>query len=233
MVQAVKDALQQAADPEKAKTYTRFFKTGEGEYGSGDVFLGVTVPKQREIAQQFTGLTLQELELLLLGRMHEERLTAWLILVEKYERATEEEREHIVGFYLNHLRSVDNWDIVDLTAPKILGDWLLHKPEDSHMLNQLAASENLWQRRIAIVCTLTFIKAGQFTPTLGLAQTLLQDKEDLIHKAVGWMLREVGKRDQAALKAFLDQNLKEMPRTMLRYAIEKFPEEERQAYLKK
>jgi len=227
----VKQELGQAANKEKAVILTRFFKTGPGQYGAGDKFLGVTVPVQRAVVKKFVNLPLPEIEKLLVSPYHEHRLTAVLILVEQYAKAGDKERAAIVKFYLAHAKSVNNWDLVDLSAPKIVGEWLVERP-DEKLLARLVAAENLWERRIAVLATFAFIKRGKFTPTLSLAKKLLADQHDLMHKAVGWMLREVGKRDVKVLRDFLDHYAKRMPRTMLRYAIEKFGPEERAKYLK-
>ena len=220
-------ALQRRANPEKSKDYQRFFKTGKGEYGEGDIFLGLTVPETRAIAKQFSHLSLNQMLPNLKSKFHEERLAALLILVNNYQKTSSEE---IVKFYLQNTKYINNWDLVDLTADKILGNYLLN--EDKLILYQLAKSQNLWERRISIISTFAFIKNNQFDDTLKIAKMLIQDKHDLIHKAVGWMLREIGKRNQEVLENFLKQNYKMMPRTSLRYAIEKFPESKRQEYLK-
>ena len=219
--------LQQKANQEKARIYQRFFKTGKGEYGEGDVFLGLTVPETRAIAKQFSHISLNEIKQHLNSKFHEERLAALLILVNNYQKTKDEE---IVKFYLNNTKLVNNWDLVDLTADKIIGSNLLDK--DKSILYKLVESNNLWERRIAIISTFAFIKNNQFEDALNISKTLLKDKHDLIHKAVGWMLREVGKRNQETLENFLKQHYKLMPRTMLRYAIEKFPEALRKMYLK-
>ena len=215
------------ANAEKAKIYQRFFKTDKGEYGEGDIFLGLTVPQSREIAKQFINLKLEKISKHLNSRYHEERLIALLILVEKYKK---EKSPEIINFYLKNSKQINNWDLVDLTADKILGQHLLSK--DKSTIYKLAKSDNLWERRIAIISTFAFIRNNKFEDTLKLSKTLLKDEQDLIHKAVGWMLREIGKRNQDVLEEFLKKNYKQMPRTMLRYAIEKFPENQRQKYLK-
>ena len=214
-------------NPEKSKIYQRFFKTGKGEYGEGDIFLGLTVPETRAIAKQFSHLSLNQLIPHLNSKYHEERLLALLILVNNYQKTKSQD---IIDFYLKNTKYINNWDLVDLTADKILGNYLLNK--DKSILYQLVKSENLWERRISIISTFAFIKNNQFEDTLRISALLLKDKHDLIHKAVGWMLREVGKRNKPVLENFLKQNYKQMPRTMLRYAIEKFPEDLRQKYLK-
>jgi 3-methyladenine DNA glycosylase AlkD len=207
----------------------RFFKTGPGEYGEGDRFLGVMVPQIRAVVKACCGAPLAEVETLLRSVWHEERLLALLILVHQFERGDGRTRTAIDGVYRRATRSINNWDLVDLTAPKIVGPYLQHRSRAR--LYRLATSRNMWQRRIAILATFPYIKSGDFTDALALAEKLLGDKEDLMHKAVGWMLREVGKRDVATLEAFLENHHRRMPRTMLRYAIERFPDTQRQAWL--
>ncbi len=220
--------LKNAGNPEKALVLQRFFKTSPGQYGEGDIFLGIAVPQLRQIAKKHPHLNAKEIKELLSSKLHEERLTALLILVNNYQ--AKNNKKEIVEFYLSNTKHINNWDLVDLSADKILGNYLINK--DKSQLYQLAKSENIWERRIAIISTFHFIKNNQFQDTLKLAEILLQDKHDLIQKAVGWMLREVGKKDIQTLEDFLKENYKNMPRTMLRYAIEKFPEKKRQAYLK-
>ena len=226
MLQIQKD-LRKSANPRKAKVLQRFFKTGPGQYGEGDVFLGITVPESRKIARKYENSSFQEIEKLLESKVHEERLVALLILVEKYNNISE--RQDIIEFYLKNTKYINNWDLVDLSSDKILGEYLLDK--EKSVLYNLAKSNNIWERRIAIVSTYSFIKNNEFNETIKISKMLLDDKHDLIHKAVGWMLREVGKRDLAAEELFLRENYKKMPRTMLRYAIERFPEAKRKAYL--
>jgi 3-methyladenine DNA glycosylase AlkD len=216
-------------DKARAKALTRFFKTAEGEYGHGDVFFGVTVPEQRRIAKQYLTLPLTELSKLLESPTHECRLTALLILTAQFKKAGSKEQTRIAKFYLAHSERVNNWDLVDASAPHILGKHLLDN--NRSVLYRLARSKNLWERRIAIVATFSFIRAGQFGDTIALAAILLSDTHDLIHKAVGWMLREVGKKSSQVLETFLSVHAHSMPRTMLRYAIEKFPEHKRKKYL--
>ena len=220
-------ALNMHSNPEKARVLQGFFKTGVGEYGEGDIFLGITVPQSRKIAKQFAHIELKDVKKHLQSKMHEERLVALLILVEKYKKS--DDKKEIVDFYLSNTKHVNNWDLVDLTADKILGDYLFDK--NKNIIYELSKSNNLWERRIAIVSTFNFIKQRKFDETLRLAEMLLHDKHDLIHKACGWMLREVGKKDEKVLRDFLNKNYKHMPRTMLRYAIERFPENERKKYL--
>jgi 3-methyladenine DNA glycosylase AlkD len=215
--------------PEVSKTMQWFFKTGKGEYGEGDVFVGLKVPTQRKLASEFRDLSLTDLIILVSSAIHEERLISLFILIDKYRRGDEKEKEEIFSFYLKNKRGINNWDLVDLSAPKIIGKHLLNK--DKSLLFKFALSKNLWERRIAILSTYEFIRNDDYNATLKIAEILLQDKHDLIHKAVGWMLREIGKRDLEAEENFLKLRYKKMPRTMLRYAIEKFPETKRKKYL--
>ena len=225
----IRRELQSLSDPEKARIMQCFFKTGQGQYGEGDVFIGVTVPDSRRAAKKFGELPLQEVKALLDSGVHEERMVALLILVQKYVRAFDEEKEEIVKFYLRNIKQVNNWDLVDLSAPSILGMHLMGR--DRKLLHRLAKSDSVWERRIAIVATLHFIRNDDFADTLGIAEVLLRDSHDLIHKAAGWMLREVGKRDLAAEEAFVARHCRYMPRTMLRYAIERFPEGKKRRYM--
>ncbi len=225
----VRQKLKNLANPEIAEHSQRFFKTGPGEYGEGDRFLGIRVPEQRKLAKQYIGLSLEETQKLLRSDFHEERLTSLLILVYKFPKATDEDKERIYRFYINNLEYINNWDLIDSSAPKIMGAWLIDKPKE--ILYEMAKSENLWERRIVIMATAYFIHQNQFEDTLQLADILLQDEHDLIHKAAGWMLREVGKKDQSLLEDFLKDRYSQMPRTMLRYAIEKLPESLRKSYL--
>jgi 3-methyladenine DNA glycosylase AlkD len=223
-------ALRKYADKEKAKVLRGFFKTKPGEYGEGDIFLGVTVPLVRNIVKQFKDLPLGNLKRLLHSKIHEERLLALLILVEQFNQADINAKEKIYKTYLANTKFINNWDLVDLSAPQIAGGFLINK--DRRALYKLAQSPLLWDRRIAILSTFAFIKANDFDDLFRLTKLLLLDKEDLIHKACGWMLREAGKRNLAAEENFLRRHSKVMPRTMLRYAIERFPENKRRAYLK-
>jgi 3-methyladenine DNA glycosylase AlkD len=222
--------IRNSADAKIAEHSQQFFKTGKGEYGEGDKFLGIRVPVLRKFARQYRDLSFKETESLLGSRFHEERLCALLILVLKYSKGTYEERETIYRLYLKNTRFINNWDLVDSSAHHIVGEFLAES--DKSPLYKLAKSRSLWERRIAIIATYHFIKNGQFNETLKISKMLLGDSEDLIHKAVGWMLREVGNRDRATEVAFLQVHYKTMPRTMLRYAIEKFPERQRQRYLR-
>jgi 3-methyladenine DNA glycosylase AlkD len=235
----VRKELQNLADSGKAAILQRFFKTGLGQYGEGDIFIGVMVPQSRQVAKKFSQLPLGEVRTLLYSRIHEERLVALLILARRYSSSassSREENEEIVKFYLDNIQQVNNWDLVDLSAPNILGAHLMVDNRDDRrrkLLYKLAKSENVWERRIAIVATHHFIRNGDFSDTLQIAEMLLQDRHDLIHKAAGWMLREVGKRDSAAEEAFLEKHCSVMPRTMLRYAIERLPESKRRRYTRK
>lgn len=226
--------LKQAADPERAKNLSWFFKTGKGEYGEGDKFLGITVPRLRSISKKYQSLDFKDLQKLLDSEMHEHRLSALMILRFKYSsfvKTSKDKQKSIVKFYLENTKKINNWDLVDLSCHYILGNWLLDK--DRKILYQLARSKNLWEKRISIITTFAFVEKGQFTDSLRIAEILLNDKHDLIHKAVGWVLREIGKKDKKTEIDFLEKHYKAMPRTMLRYAIEKFSDKERKFYLKK
>jgi len=226
----VVNALKLVATEERRKVNEWFFKTGKGEYGYGDIFLGVTAPDIRRIAKKFSQeISLQELTELIRNPIHEVRLCALIILVNKYNK---EEPDRIYHYYLKHLNSVNNWDLVDASAPHIIGDYLYKNPEKSKILFEFSSSENLWVRRISIVSTFAFIKNNEFNTTLEITKLLLNDNHDLIHKAVGWMMREIYKRDEGLIKRFLRQNYAQIPRTTLRYAIERMNKEERLLYLK-
>jgi len=227
----IKDRLQQLASPETAEILQKFFKTGPGEYGEGDIFIGVRVPDLRKLAKEFQNITTSEILAFLASSIHEERFLALLILVLNYGRGDDIEKKKIYDLYLENTSYINSWDLVDGSAHHIVGAFLMDK--NKAPLYRLAKSENLWERRIAMVSTFYFIKHDQFRETLEIAKILLTDPEDLIHKAVGWMLREIGKRDLAAEETFLKKHAMNMPRTMLRYAIEKFPEPKRQRYLKR
>ncbi|MBN2106533.1 MAG: DNA alkylation repair protein [Deltaproteobacteria bacterium] len=221
--------LAQLADPEQAEVLRGFFKTGPGQYGEGDVFRGIKVPVLRQIVKKYPGLPLADAEKLLHAPHHEDRMLGLLFLVAAFEKGGPELRRRIYRLYLANTRFINNWDLVDATAPHIVGAYLFDR--NRAPLRRLALSGLLWERRIAIVATFYCIRRGQFEDTLELAAMLLDDKHDLIHKAVGWMLREVGKRDREAEEIFLRVHCSRMPRTMLRYAIERFPREKRQLYL--
>lgn len=211
--------LREATEPERAETLQRFFRTGPGEYGEGDVFLGVRVPETRKVARGFDALGEGDVLELLRSPIHEERLVALVMLVRRYERGDEAVCGRVYGLYLENTTWINNWDLVDASAPQIVGAHLLER--DRTVLYRLARSSSLWERRISIMATFAFIRAGDFGDTLRLARVLLHDEHDLIHKATGWMLREVGKRDEEALIHFLEEHAPRMPRTMLRYAVER------------
>lgn len=225
----IQSQLQELGDRQIARHSQRFFKTGPGEYGEGDKFVGIRVPILRRVAKQYRDLSLGDTERLLQSPIHEERLLALFILVLQYEKGNPSVRKDIFDLYCHNMKFVNNWDLVDSSAHKIIGDYL--RTRSRRLLHRLARSGVLWERRIAIMSTLAYINDGQFGETLEIAEALLHDNEDLIHKAVGWMLREVGNQDRNVEEAFLKKHYKGMPRTMLRYAIEKFPETKRQRYL--
>ncbi len=225
-------ALKDAGRPDRVPTTERFFKTYAGGYSEGDKFLCVSVPGIRIIAKNFKDLPLPEVEELLYSEWHEARLLALIILVERYKKADEPTRQAIYECYMRNIEHVNNWDLVDASAEYIVGPWLENRPEKLVVLQKLAMSKNLWERRIAMVATFAYIKKGGADEALIIAEDLLHDQHDLIQKAVGWMLREIGKRvDTSLLIAFLDQHAATMPRTTLRYAIEHFSSETRQHYL--
>lgn len=224
--------LQALGNPEKAAHLSRFFKTGKGEYGEGDLFIGVTVPEQRGIAKKYRSAGFPVLRELIASPYHEVRLTALLILVSQFEKNKNEGfRKSCVDFYLSQTRYINNWDLVDLSCYKLLGVWLTDK--DRSLLYTLSESVNLWDQRISIVTCMHFVRKGDFKDCLALSERLLNHPHDLIHKAVGWLLRETGKKDRQVLTDFLQTRYRQMPRTMLRYAIEHYPEEERKKYLAK
>ncbi|MEK6906302.1 MAG: DNA alkylation repair protein [Nanoarchaeota archaeon] len=231
MLGKLKRDLQREADKKQAELLQRFFKTGKGGYGEGDIFLGIKVPVQRAIAKKYSGLEFSELQSLLKSKIHEERMIALIILVNNFKKAKKDKlkKRQIFEFYLKNTNNINNWDLVDISSANIVGEFL--QKEDTGVLKQLAKSENIWERRIAIISTGAFIKRRNFGETLAIANMLIDDTHDLIHKAVGWMLREVGKRNTDVLELFLSQRYKQMPRTMLRYSIEKFPEDKRKKYL--
>jgi len=244
----LKKELQKLANPKKAKDLMWFFKTGKGEYGEGDVFLGLVSQQIKDVAKKYGDLGFADLQKLLNSKIHEERVCALRILVSQYQllchsgpRAGIQKEPHgsrvkpgmtketIFSFYLKNAKKINNWDLVDLSAPKIVGAHLLNK--NRKILYKLVKSKNLWERRIAVLATFWFIREKDFKDAIRLAEILLTDKHDLIHKAVGWMLREIGKRDEKVLRQFLNQHVKKMPRTMLRYAIEKLSQKDRRHYL--
>ncbi|MGB4592088.1 MAG: DNA alkylation repair protein [Bacteroidales bacterium] len=228
---AVQEALTGLASADKQQQLQRYFKTGPGQYGEGDVFIGVTVPQLRAVAKQYKALPFSELKLLITSPVHEERSAALFILENKNKKATTGERRQILSFYLEHLPYVNNWDLVDLTCRDLLGRAMADGLAESDLLDSLACSDSLWERRIAIVATWYFISKGQLDHTLRIARMLLADKEDLIHKAIGWMLREGWKKDPATIEQFLQTHYDQLPRTTLRYAIERMDEPKRRAYL--
>lgn len=227
--QLIKD-LEKLADPQKSANSARYFKTGAWQYWEWDFFYGITVPETRIVVKKnFRSLDLDDVEKLLLNKYHEQRLTGLLVLVAKYKIANEQEKKSIFDFYMAHTKNINNWDLVDTSAPYIVWEYLLNR--DKSILYTLAKSDNLWEKRISIIATLFFIKYGFFDDTLKLCKVLIGDSHDLIHKATGWCLREVWKKDEKILTEFLDENISNMPRTMLRYAIEKFDEDKRKHYL--
>ena len=231
LVDELQQELQQRIDLKQQAILQHFFKTAPGEYAEGDIFLGIKVPVLRKLAKKYQKLSLSDIQHLLQNAIHEYRFIALVILIYQYNQANSHHRQEIIYCYLNHTQYINNWDLVDISAPQLLGNYLLHKPRE--VLYQLATSPQWWERRIAILATFSLIKHHDFADTLKLATILLHDSHDLIHKAVGWMLREISKRDLATTTTFLQQHYQHMPRTMLRYAIEKFPSEARQFYLKK
>jgi 3-methyladenine DNA glycosylase AlkD len=222
--------LSKLADTEKAKILQGFFKTGPGQYGEGDVFLGITVPKLRKLAKECWETTVADSITLLRSNIHEQRVLALFLLVQAYAEGAESVKKKIYGLYVKNTCYINNWDLVDLSAPNIVGEHLAGRSRKP--LYTLARSRDLWKKRIAILATFRFIKLDDFADTLAIARILVKDDHDLIHKAVGWMLREVGKRDMRTEEGFLQKHYRAMPRTMLRYAIERFPEKKRQRYLK-
>ncbi len=226
----IRQKLQQLGSEEKANVLRRFFKTGPGEYGEGDVFIGVRVPELRKLVKEYPDITLKESMQLLRSLIHEERMLALLILVDKYSKGNETVKKRIYTLYLQHTKFINSWDLVDTSAHHIVGDFLTDKSKKP--IYRLATSKNLWERRIAILSTFHFIKHNKYSETLKISKILLTDEQDLIHKAVGWMLREIGNRHMVTQETFLKKHYKRMPRTMLRYAVEKFPEPKRQKYLK-
>ena len=232
MLKQIKKELNSLASKKDAQILQRFFKTGVGEYGEGDIFLGIRVPIQRQIVKKYWEMDLKDLESLLKTKIHEYRLGALLILVKKFETGDERLKKKIFNLYLKNTKYINNWDLVDLSAPNIVGNYLLDK--DRGILYKLAKSKSLWERRISVLACFSFIRNQEAKDILKISQILLKDKHDLIHKAVGWMLRELGKRvDQGLEERFLTKYYKSMPRTMLRYAIERFSESKRKYYLKK
>lgn len=226
----IQNSIRAFTNPQKAKELQRFFKTGKGQYGEGDVFLGVVVPQIRSIVKQYPDATMDEIEILIASKYHEERLLALLLLVSKYKKGDTNQQKNIYNFYLSHTKQINNWDLVDLSALYIVGAYLSGK--EKSVLISFAKSSSMWERRIAVLSTFFDIKNGDAKSALSIAEMLIGDTEDLIHKAVGWMLREVGKRcSREEEEIFLHKYYKIMPRTMLRYAIEHFDQEKRKRYL--
>ena len=237
---SIRKHLRAAADPARVPVLQRFFRTGKGEYAEGDQFIGVTVPRIRAICRECRGASVTEIERLLQSPVHEDRLAALLLLVDAFTRArgrdsegrdSDDRKREIYELYLANTHRINNWDLVDSSAPQIVGAWL--RDRSKAPLTRLAKSAMLWERRIAMIATQDFIRQGQFDETFRIADLLIGDPHDLIHKATGWMLREAGKRDEAALRSYLDRQHARMPRTMLRYAIERLPERDRLAYLER
>ena len=231
MLDKIKNEMSQLSDANRAKNLSWFFKTGKGQYGEGDIFLGIPVPEQRKVAKKYADLSLGDLQELLNSKMHEHRFTALVILISKYRKAEENGKKEIFDVYLKNTENVNNWDLVDLSAPRIVGDYLLNR--ERSILYKLVRSDSLWERRISILSTFTFIDNNDFEDALNISELLLRDEHDLIHKAVGWALREIGKKNQNVEEQFLAKHYLHMPRTMLRYAIEKFDEKKRKKYLNK
>jgi 3-methyladenine DNA glycosylase AlkD len=229
-VQDIQKRLKRLGNKEHAAVSQRFFKTGPGEYGEGDIFFGIRVPVLRKLVKEYSDVSVEDAALLLRSQIHEERLLALLLLVRLFATGDEATRSIIYGKYLENTAFVNNWDLVDSSAEHIVGAYLMNRSKA--VLYRLAESEELWERRISIMSTFHFVKRHEFSETLKIAKMLIFDRQDLIHKATGWMLREIGKRHLQTEESFLKMHYKEMPRTMLRYAIEKFPEQKRQRYLK-
>jgi len=229
VVDEIRTRLRELGDTRKAQFLKRFFKTGPGEYGEGDIFLGIRVPQLRSLSRDYKALTAGEVLPLLRSLFHEERLFALLVFIREFSRGDGTVQKEIYDLYRENMGFINNWDLVDISAPPIVGTFL--KERSREPLYRLAESKNLWQRRIAVMATFPFIRQQQFGDTLKISEIVLHDREDLIHKAVGWMLREVGKRDVDCEEAFLKKHYREMPRTMLRYAIEKFSPSRRRMYL--
>jgi 3-methyladenine DNA glycosylase AlkD len=230
MLKELEEELKKYTKEERGKLLQRFFKTGPGQYGEGDVFLGLTMGEQRLVSKKFKDLEIKDVQQLLNSEIHEKRMISLLILIAKYKKASEEGKKEIFDFYIKNAKKVNNWDLVDVTSHKIVGDFLVDK--DRTILYEFARSDNLWEKRISIISTFAFIRNNDFSDSLKIAEILLHDKHDLIHKAVGWMLREIGKKDQSVLESFLKKHYKDMPRTMLRYSIERFEESKRKKYLR-
>ncbi|MEA3413939.1 MAG: DNA alkylation repair protein [Nanoarchaeota archaeon] len=230
MINNLLNELQKYSSKEKAEIFKKFFKTGKGEYAEGIILIGLTIPKQREIAKKYQDISLSNLTKLLDSKIHEHRISAGIILVNKYKKANQEKKQEIFNLYIKNAKKFNNWDLVDITCTHIVGDFLLDK--DRTLLYDLSKSKNLWEQRISIVSTFEFIRKKDFGDALRIFESLLNHKHDLIHKAIGWMLREIGKRNKEILEDFLKTNYNKLPRTTLRYSIERFPKEERKKWLK-
>jgi len=232
MKKSLKQALLQLEDPDRAIQTARFFKTGKGEYGEGDLFIGLSNPQVQALVKEYWKFTnMADVQELINNKIHELRFAALLVLVTQFPKSSPFQQNKIIKFYLKNIRQINNWDLVDCSAYKLLGKFLLHK--DRQILYDLAESGHLWSERVAVVACFEFIRNGQFSDVFNLCEKFLSHKHDLMHKACGWMLREVGKRDELALEEFLDEHLSKMPRTMLRYAIERMKEVKRLGYLRK
>jgi 3-methyladenine DNA glycosylase AlkD len=232
--ESVKKELSKYQDSTKEAFFPRFFKTGKGQYGEGDMFIGITVPNIRLVSKKFSGVVLSEIKELLSSKWHEVRCVALMVLAAQFEKGDQKQKKQIFDFYLKNTKGVNNWDLVDTSAHYIVGTYLLkytNVKETQLVLKKLATSKNMWERRIAIVSTFAFIREGILTHTFEIGKILLNDKEDLMHKALGWMLREAGKKDEAQLLQFLKKYYKQLPRTALRYSIERFPETKRKKFL--
>ena len=228
---SLREDLRKFERPEKEKIFIRYFKAGKGEYAEGDKFLGLKTGETRSVAARYKNIEYQDIKKLLASPIHEERICAVMILVQRFEKGDTKIRKEVFEFYLKNLDGINNWDLVDISCPKIIGRYLYETGESRKFFYTFAKSDNLWKRRIAMMSTFFYIKQNDFKDTLKIAEILLNDKHDLIHKAVGWMLREIGNRDLGVEEEFLKKYYKKMPRTMLRYAIEKFPESLRKQYL--
>jgi 3-methyladenine DNA glycosylase AlkD len=229
----IQQELKKKSDPKRAKNLQWFFKTGPGQYGEGDIFIGVTMPEIRKIVlNYYSNYTFSEISSLIYSQIHEERMAGFLVILEKYKKSkSKKEKRQLISYLLKNRKQLNNWDLVDVIIPKTLGDFLLDKNRKT--LYRLAKSKNLWEKRISIVATFAFINKNQLEDTIKISKIHLDDEHDLMHKAVGWALRELGKKDINLLKKFLKENYEKIPRTTLRYSIERFPEEERRAFLKK
>ena len=231
MIDKILKELKSKKNPVQAAHLSGFFKTGKGQYGEGDIFWGLKVPVTREIVKKFKEASLEDIQELLNSKVHEHRLTGLLILVEKYKKG--ENKKEIYNFYLKNTKNINNWDLVDLTAPNIVGKFILENKKERKILYSLVKSKNLWERRISILSTFTLLRDKEYEDVLNVSEMLLDDKHDLIHKAVGWMLRELGKRDKKVEVEFLEKYYKIMPRTMLRYSLEKFSPKEKEFFMSK